>query len=256
MPGARARARCSASCQNCSGSRIDSFLITCEHGGNRIPAPYRRLFRGRRALLATHRGYDPGALVMARALAGAFRAPLVTSTVSRLLVELNRSIGHPQLFSAATRDTPAALRSEIMERYYLPYRAQVERLVGLSVSRGRRVIHVSSHSFTPELNGEVRTADVGLLYHPGRRGEAGLCARWKASLALSAPELRVRRNYPYTGKSDGLTSYLRRRFSPDAYVGIELEVNQGIVLAGGRRWQALRRVLVESLRTALATGDS
>jgi predicted N-formylglutamate amidohydrolase len=235
---------------------IDSFLITCEHGGNRIPASYRQLFRGRRALLDSHRGYDPGALVMARALADAFRAPLVTSTVSRLLVELNRSIDHPQLFSAATRDTPAALRSQILERYYRPYRAQVERLVGQSVSRGRRVIHVSSHSFTPELNGEVRTADVGLLYHPGRRGEARLCARWKASLAASSRELRVRRNYPYAGKSDGLTSYLRRRFAPDAYVGIELEVNQGIVLAGGRRWRALRRVLVESLRTALATGDS
>jgi predicted N-formylglutamate amidohydrolase len=256
MPGATARARFSASCPNCSGSPIDSFLITCEHGGNRIPAPYRRLFRGRRALLATHRGYDPGALAMARALAGAFRAPLVTSTVSRLLVELNRSIGHPQLFSAATRDTPPALRAQILERYYRPYRAQVERLVGQSVSRGRRVIHVSSHSFTPELDGEVRNADVGLLYHPGRRGEARLCARWQASLAASSPELRVRRNYPYAGKSDGLTSYLRRRFAPGAYIGIELEVNQGIVLAGGRRWQALRRVLVESLRTALAPGDT
>jgi len=29
------------------GVVIDSFLITCEHGGNRIPAPYLRLFRGR-----------------------------------------------------------------------------------------------------------------------------------------------------------------------------------------------------------------
>jgi N-formylglutamate amidohydrolase len=83
---------------------IDSFLITCEHGGNRIPAPYRRLFRGRRALLDSHRGYDPGALAMARAMARAFRAPLVTSTISRLLIDLNRSIGHPHLFSVAPRE--------------------------------------------------------------------------------------------------------------------------------------------------------
>ena len=46
------------------GAVTDSFLFTCEHGGNRIPAPYRRLFRGQRALLDSHRGYDPGALVM------------------------------------------------------------------------------------------------------------------------------------------------------------------------------------------------
>ena len=132
---------------------IDAFMITCEHGGNRIPAPYRPLFQGRRALLDSHRGYDPGALVVAKELAKAFEAPLVTSTVSRLLVDLNRSIGHPELFSAATRGAPVNLRAKIVEQHYRPYRAHVERLVRQSVSRGRRVIHISSHSFTPELNG-------------------------------------------------------------------------------------------------------
>ena len=233
----------------------DAFLITCEHGGNRIPARYRRLFRGRRALLDSHRGYDPGALVMARALAAAFDAPLVTSTVSRLLVDLNRSIGHPGLFSAATRGAPAELRAAIVDQHYRPYRAQVERLVGQAVARRRRVIHISSHSFTPELDGKVRSADVGLLYHPGRQGEALLCARWKAALASAAPELRVRRNYPYAGRGDGLTSHLRRRFPPGAYVGVELEINQSIVVKAGRRWTALRGLLIDSLRAA-QTGES
>jgi predicted N-formylglutamate amidohydrolase len=229
---------------------IDSFLITCEHGGNRIPASYRSLFHGYHALLDTHRGYDLGALVIARALAKAFRAAFVTSTISRLLVDLNRSIGHPQVFAVATRGAPAKLRAKIVEQHYLPYRLQVERLVRQSVSRGRRVIHISSHSFTPELDGKVRRADVGLLYDPGRRGEAELCARWKASLAAFAPALRVRRNYPYAGKGDGLTTYLRQRFPHGAYVGIELEVNQRIVLTAGRRWTALRGVLIDSLRRA------
>ena len=230
----------------------DSFLVSCEHGGNRIPAPYRSLFRGYDALLDTHRGYDFGALVMARVLASAFRAPLVTSTISRLLVDLNRSIGHPRIFSAATRGAPATIRATIAEQYYRPYRLQVERLVRRSVSRGRRVIHISSHSFTPELDGRVRSADVGLLYDPRRDGEAALCARWKSALRELAPALRVRRNYPYAGKGDGLTSYLRQRFAPGVYVGIELEVNQRIVVAGGRRWTALRSVLIDSLRMACA----
>jgi predicted N-formylglutamate amidohydrolase len=229
---------------------IDSFLFTCEHGGNRIPATCRRLFRGRRALLDSHRGYDPGALVMAKALAKAFGAPLVTSTISRLVIDLNRSLGHPQLFSAATRSAPATFRAKIIEQHYRPYRVQVERLVRQAVSRRRRVIHISSHSFTPELDGKVRRADVGLLYHPGRRLEAELCARWKAALAGFAPGLRVRRNYPYAGKGDGLTSHLRLGFPRGAYVGIELEVNQRIVLAGGRCWKTLRGALIASLRTA------
>jgi hypothetical protein len=94
--------------------------------------------------------------------------------------------------------------------------------------------------------------DVGLLYHPERWGEAELCSRWKASLAISDPQLRVRRNYLYAGKSDGLTSHLRSCFPPDAYVGIELEITQQIVLAAGRRWAALRALLIDSLRTACA----
>jgi predicted N-formylglutamate amidohydrolase len=231
---------------------VDTFIVTCEHGGNRIPASYRRLFRGQRALLNSHRGYDPGSLVMAKALASAFAAPLVASTVSRLLIDLNRSIGHPQLFSAVTRAASAQTRAQIVEEHYRPYRMQVERLVRQAVARGQRVIHISSHSFTTELDGKVRGTDVGLLYHPARRGEADVCARWKETLAAVAPEFRVRRNYPYAGKGDGLTSHLRVRYAQCAYVGIELEVNQGIVFAAGRRWTALRRTLIDSLRTASA----
>jgi len=231
---------------------IESFVVTCEHGGNRIPEPCRRLFRDQRALLDSHRGYDAGALVMANALAGAFAAPLITSTISRLVIDLNRSIGHPQLFSAAARAAPSQLRTKIVAQYYRPYRMEVERLVTQSVARGRRIIHISSHSFTPELNGKVRRADVGLLYDPARQREVDLCARWKASLAVIAPQIRVRRNYPYAGKGDGLTSALRVSFPGRAYIGIELEVNQKIVLAAGRRWTLLRRALIDSLRMACA----
>ena len=193
---------------------------------------------------------------MARALARAFDAPLVTSTTSRLLVDLNRSIGHRQLFSTMTRNAPPETRAQIVEHHYRPYRTQVEHLVTEAVSRGDRVIHVSSHSFTPELNGQVRSADVGLLYNPARSGESELCARWKGSLAAVAPELRVRRNYPYAGKADGLTSHLRRHFTQTDYRGIELEINQRIVLTAGRHWTTLRRILIESLQKVTATLDT
>ena len=127
---------------------------------------------------------------------------------------------------------------------------QVEQSVKDAVRRKHRVIHISSHSFTPELDGEVRNADVGLLYDPRRAGEAALCASWQAAMALRFPQIRVRRNYPYEGKGDGLTSHLRRCYSPESYIGVELEVNQAIVFAGGRDWSALRNALVETLRAA------
>jgi hypothetical protein len=37
-------------------------------------------------------------------------------------------------------------------------------------------------------------------------------------------------------------------------LGVELEINQKIVLAAGRRWATLRRAIIESLRIASAAG--
>lgn len=229
------------------------LVFTCEHGGNRIPEAYRELFQFHQSLLNSHRGYDYGALKMAKTLATTFSAPLVAATVSRLLVDLNRSVGNPRLYSEATRLTDTALRQQILKDYYRPYRAQVEALVNQSIAKHGRVLHLSSHSFTPELNGEVRNADIGLLYDPRRPGEVALCKQWKAAFKVCAPGLCIRRNYPYAGKNDGLTSWFRKRLSAKAYVGIELEINQKHIIGAGRQWTALRKVIVDSLRMALAT---
>ncbi len=229
-------------------------LITCEHGGKRIPIPYREFFRGQQEALASHRGYDAGALTLARELAGALKAPLLAATISRLLVDLNRSMGHPRLHSPAIRQAAATVRKEILARYYLPYRSRAEADVAQAAASGRRLIHISCHSFTPQLDGVVRNADIGLLYDPARLAEAGLCRRWQQTLGIRAPALRIRRNYPYAGTADGLTAHLRRRFPAEAYLGIELEINQQQVYAGGRRWKSLRALVIEALLEALASG--
>lgn len=228
------------------------LLITCEHGGHRIPAAYRALFATHQALLQTHRGFDIGALDLARGLAGALAAPLVAATVSRLLVDLNRSPGHPRLHAASVAHLPLEARQRLLRRHYQPYRDRVERLVRQAIAAHGRVIHLGVHSFTPELAGRLRHADIGLLYDPARAGEAGLCARWQIALQTRVPGLVVRRNYPYTGKADGLPAWLRRRLPAEVYIGIELEVNQRHFLAPGLDSAGLPDVLAASLRSVLA----
>ena len=119
------------------------FLITCEHGGNRIPPPYLDCFAGQEALIQSHRGYDPGALTMARELARALAAPLIYSTISRLLVDLNRSPGHPRLHAEAIRALPDTVRHEIVRKHYLPFRSRAERAIRHAIEAGHRVINLS-----------------------------------------------------------------------------------------------------------------
>jgi predicted N-formylglutamate amidohydrolase len=236
-----------------SGSTAPSLMITCEHGGNRIPPAFRALFSHQRDVLASHRGFDAGALLMANALAAAFRAPLLFSTTSRLLVDLNRTAGHPRLHAELIRRLPAVERTAIIERHHQPYHADAERLAARAIAVNGMVIHVSCHSFTPVLNGAVRAADVGLLYDPASPAEAAFCARWKAALQHCAPGLKVLRNSPYRGKDNGLTCWLRKQFSDGGYIGIELEINQRHILGDDAGWSLLRRALVTSLQHALET---
>lgn len=227
-------------------------VITCEHGGNRIPPAYRHLFEAHQELLETHRGYDFGALQLARDMAKALHAPLFTATVSRLLVDLNRSVGNPSLHSEATRLLPASERRRIVDAYWRPHREAVESHVREAVAGGACVVHVASHSFTPELNGQVRNADIGLLYDPRRPGELELAGLWRRTLVEARPELRVRLNYPYAGKGDGLTNTLRREHAPDRYVGIEFELNQRHVTGDAHALRRLRSSIVSCLKTATA----
>jgi len=226
---------------------VNRWLLTCEHGGHRVPARWKALFADAEAVLHSHRGWDRGALCTFKHLVPEVADAAYYSTTTRLLVDLNRSPGHPDLFSEYTRDLRAEQRREIMETHYRPYRESVAGQVRRWRVAGHTVIHISVHSFTPVMNGVERNADVGLLYDPARQLERSLCRRWQTLLGKESPSFRTRLNYPYRGTADGLTKWLRREF-PEGYAGIELELNEGNV--GQRCAQVARRVVtsLEKLR--------
>lgn len=201
------------------------WLFTCEHGGHDIPAELRHAFDAADEELASHRGWDPGALQAFEALAAAHADAAFCATTSRLLVDLNRSLHHPQVFSRRMRGLSPATRAAIAARWWQPWRESVAATVEHWLAGGAQVRHVSVHSFTPVLGVEVRNADIGLLYDPRRSIETRFCQTWQDR--LRARGWRVRRNYPYRGAADGHTTGLRKRFGP-GYLGVELELNQAL----------------------------
>lgn len=202
---------------------VVKLLLTCEHGGNRIPEAYKSYFINE-ATLKTHRGYDLGALDLFHFLEPLSDASFF-STTSRLLIELNRSLHHKRLFSEFSSELSKKEKDELITAYYVPYRTAVENNIKSYVEKGESVLHLSIHSFTPELNGAKRNCDIGLLYDSKKKQEREFCKRYKVALLEQDSNLHVRFNYPYLGKADGFTTYLRKQF-PTNYLGIEIEINQ------------------------------
>jgi len=237
-------------------TRLGALVLTCEHGGNQVPKPYRHLFASRTRLLRSHRAYDAGALDLARFLARHTGAPLLACTTTRLLVDSNRSPRNPRAFSEISRVLDRGTRRDLMDDVHAPHWSRVERALRTHMRQQRAVLHVAVHSFTPVLRGVRRPCDVGLLYDPARPLERLFCTDWRLHLRALSPHLRVRRNYPYRGSDDGLTTAMRRRFDADRYLGIEIEINQAWWSRHRPdRWHGLRRQVLASLQAAMGNGQ-
>jgi predicted N-formylglutamate amidohydrolase len=228
------------------------LLLSCEHGGNLVPEPWQSLFEGQEELLASPRGYDIGIAGFARWLAIQLQVPLYLAEVTRLLVELNRSPGHPELYSEFSRSLTRDEQKRLLALHYNPYREAVTCRIEEMLGEHDQVYHVSLHSFAPELHGVVRNADIGLLYDPQRPREKTFCLNWQENLNQREKGWKVRRNYPYRGTADGFVTMLRRCFPEDRYLGFELELNQRWPLQGGQSWQNLQRLICDSLQQSLA----
>jgi len=229
------------------GGRAPAVVLTCEHAGNRIPREHAALFASSaaKAALASHRGWDPGALPLGELMAKRLGVPLLSTPWSRLLVEANRSVHRPKIWSSYTATLPDAVRDRILATYWRPHRDEVEAAIRTAIDEHGAVVHVAVHSFTPELDGEVRNADVAFLYDSKRRPEAELARRWGERLREAMPELRVRNNYPYRGDTDGLPTALRKQHPLSRYRGYELEVNQALLAT--RAWRRAGEALASTL---------
>jgi predicted N-formylglutamate amidohydrolase len=231
---ARLKARASA--------RSSGLLISCEHASNAVPASYRRLGLSK-AQLDQHIAWDPGAAIIARILGRRLGSPCHLGRWSRLLVDLNRSLGHPKLIAPESFGTRVPGNAQIspaeyeerLRLYYFPYRDPAVDDVLRIIRTSGSCLHLSIHSFTPRVGHTVRNTDIGLLYDPRLAGEASFARRLRPR--LEAAGLRVRMNYPYRGTSDGFTTALRSRLPTRRYAALEIETNQALVRtpAGARR---------------------
>lgn len=215
----------------------NALVLTCEHASNAVPPGFDPGVGPE--VLASHLGWDPGAREVARVLSARTGVALLAGEWTRLYVDLNRSPEAPGAVPAVSCGVAipgnAALAPGERERrlatVQAPYRAAVRAAVERAVARAGVCLHVSVHSFTPELDGRPRPFDAGVLFDPGRPLEVAAAEVLLAGLRAAGRSARP--NEPYAGTEDGVTTWLRTLVAPDRYAGIEVELSQGLLAASG-----------------------
>ncbi len=224
-----------------AGQSPVSVLITAEHASNAVPEDLAWCFQRHSDVLQTHRAWDPGSGELAKQLARELSAPILSGKLTRLLVDLNRSIRHPRLFSEFSRKLSDDERHELVRQWHAPhwqaYRDHIDQ--------PGRWLHIAWHSFTPVLEGVVRRSDIGLLYDPTRTQERNWCRSLIVSLRNRFSDLKVHANQPYRGTSNGLGQQHRRHFRSDKLITLEIEINTRLL--GQPQWPAICRALVRTV---------
>jgi predicted N-formylglutamate amidohydrolase len=223
------------------------IIFSCEHAGNEVPEEYSEVFHPERGVLNSHLGYDYGAYQLARAFSLKYASPLYSNKVTRLLIDLNRSLHNQSVFSDYSWPLKTQLRSRLIATYYTPYRNMVESAIRKHIAQGRVVIHISVHSFTKDFHGEQRSGHTGVLFDEEKNEESLFSQNWLAVLKTNLPNYNHLPNYPYHGAEDGFTTYLRARYDCN-YLGIELEVRDDLLRGKDRTYV---ENLVGSLQQAI-----
>ncbi|HLV82779.1 MAG TPA: N-formylglutamate amidohydrolase [Devosia sp.] len=231
------------------------FVIVCDHASNRIPARYGDLGLTMTER-ASHIAWDPGALSVSRALGDLLDAPLVQSTVSRLVIDCNRDVDAPELIwtlSEATR-IPAneALSPEErqyrIEHYHRPYHDAIEALLDDRRHAGQESILICMHSFTPIYHGVARPWPIGLIHGVDTRFTQAL----RDALAAEDPALNIGWNEPYAALN-GVTLTLERHGDGRGLDATMIELRNDEILepAGVTLWSSRLARCLEMARQAL-----
>lgn len=177
------------------------FVLACDHASNRIPAPYGTLGLSAAERLM-HIAWDPGALPVALRLVEMLDAPLVASTVSRLVIDCNRDHDAPDLIPTLSERTHIPGNAEVtaeerayrIAAFHTPFHAALDSLISRRLAAGQPTVLVTVHSFTPIYKDQSRPWPIGLIHGRNERLTRALAD----ALAADVPGLDLGWNQPYS----------------------------------------------------------
>lgn len=177
-------------------------LLVCEHAGIEIPARLNQLGLGKNEF-GMHIARDIGAEPVARRLAQLLDCTLILQRYSRLVIDCNRPPGSPQSIpeisdGVSVPGNQALTQADIDQRRTRIFEPFADAC-RTAIARPDLQYAFSVHSFTPEMNGESRPWDVGLLYRDAiSRGD-----QLMSLSRLMWSDLNIGENEPYNISDSG-----------------------------------------------------
>ena len=238
-----------------------AFVLVCDHASNRIPEPYGDLGLNRVQRLM-HIAWDPGALAVALQVADLLDAPLVHSTVSRLVIDCNRAADAHDLCPKVSERTAvpgnasigAEERARRLTAFHSPFHGAIDDVLNARKAAGHETILVTVHSFTPIYKDVPRPWPIGLIHATDPRFTAAL----RDALAADEPSLNIGWNEPYSALN-GVTYTLEHHGDGRGLPSTMIEIRHDEILepAGVALWASrLARCLNEARGSALLTGTA
>jgi predicted N-formylglutamate amidohydrolase len=232
------------------------FLLTVDHGSNRIPRALGTLGLSA-AVLERHIAWDLGAAAVARELAVRLDAVAFVQNYSRLVIDSNPPLDAPSSIVTVSERTAipgnrglsATDAQERARAIFHPYHAAIVAELERRERSSQASVLVTVHSFTPVYMDAARAWHAGVLYQRDAR-----LARPMLELLRAEPGLLVGDNQPYA-VSDATDYAVVVYGEQRGLLHVELEMRQDLIAEppGQQQWaERLARLLPRALEHAAA----
>lgn len=224
------------------------LILSCQHAANDVPEAYTALFKGHKGILETHEAVDVHAREITLHLHEVLGVKYTLTSITRLLIDCNRSLIHQRCFSKITKTLSPSEKQALIDQYYRPFQQQTHDLIQANIAQDNQVLHLSINTFPPTKEGITHNAGIGILYDFRRHAEKEVARLWHGLLSQQTPRYRVRMNYPYPGHHhDNFLNSLRHEYPERDYLGLEIECNQALLETQTSKLELLN-VLSNSLK--------
>lgn len=230
------------------------FVLACDHASNRIPEPYGDLMLTPRQRFM-HIAWDPGALGVAMLLSELLDAPLIHSTVCRLVIDCNRDLDAHDLIPIMSERTEIVAnkglgdgeRQNRIRGFHAPFHAAIDKALSQRAAAGEEAILVTVHSFTPTYKDVWRPWPIGLIHGD----DPDFCGELREALLADEPELNVGWNEPYSAKN-GVTYTLEHHGDGRGLESAMIEIRHDEILepAGVANWAHRLARCLDAARSA------